>query len=165
MVPELDISVVSTFYWNVNGRWPMIDTSFMHDSYDIVFISETHCNGSLLKSVNGFNIVSDPNFKSNTHGGLAAYISVKLYPYITNIRFSKCSLSFSFTTLPGFCFIGVYMYPIDSMNFELDDFGLLSEDILFWLNKDFVPFVGGDFNSRLGDINSLAKNLAFSMSQ
>ena len=126
----------------------MIDTKFML-SYDVVFLSETHSNGSLLKHVDGFHIVSDPSFSSNNYGGMAAYVSLKLFPYITNIRFTKCSLAFSFTTLPGFCFMSIYMFPRDSINSDTSDFGTLSEEISYWLNHGFIPYMGGDYNSRL----------------
>ena len=125
--------------------------------YDIVFICETHANGELLKNVDGFHIIADPVFSSKSHGGMASYVNLKLFPYVTNIRFTKCTLSFSFSTLPGYCFMLVYMYPLDSPNFDLNDFGILSEEISFWINKGFVPFMGGDYNSRLGDINLLSQ--------
>ena len=125
--------------------------------FDVVFISETHTNGSLLKHVNDFHIVADPSYSSNKHGGIAAYVHHRLFPYIKNIRFSKCTLSFSFTIFPGFCFMLVYMYPIDSVNYELNDFGILSEEISFWLSQGVIPYIGGDFNARLGDLNSISQ--------
>ena len=51
----------------------------------------------------------------------------------------------------------VYMYPYDSNNFEINDFGILSEEISHWINQDFIPYIGGDFNSRLGDINAISQ--------
>ena len=136
----------------------LVDKTFMVD-YDIVFISETHANGSLLQNTNGYHIISDPSFTSDNHGGMAAYVSLKLFPYIANIRFSKRTLSFSFTILPGFCFMLTYMYPLDSINYELSDFGILSEEINFWLEHGFTPYIGGDYNARLGDLNILSQRL------
>ena len=125
--------------------------------YDVVFLSETHANGSLMKYVEGFNIIADPTFTSNNNGGMASYVSCRLFPYITNIRFSKCTLSFSFSILPGFCFMLTYMYPLDSINYNLDDFGILSEELSYWLDNGFIPFMGGDYNARLGDLGILAQ--------
>ena len=127
------------------------------DDYDIVFIAETHTSGKLLKIVDGFHIISDPLFSFKSHGGMASYINLRLFPYITNIRFTKCTLSFSLSILPGFCFMLVYMYPLDSPNFDLNDFGILSEEISFWINKGFVPYMGGDYNSRFGDFNIISQ--------
>ena len=47
----------------------MVDTKFI---YDVMFISEIHVNGSLLKLVDGYRIVSDPSFSSNNHDGMAS---------------------------------------------------------------------------------------------
>ena len=51
----------------------------------------------------------------------------------------------------------VYIYPVDSLNFSLGDFGTLSEDILLWTRQGITPFIGGDMNARLGDINILSE--------
>ena len=134
----------------------MMDKTFMMD-YDIVFISETHANASLLQHVNGYHIISDPSFMSNNYGGMAAYVSLRLSPYLTNVRFSKCTLSFSVSVLPGICFMITYMFPLDSINYDLNDFGILSEEISFWLDRGFTPYIGGDFNSRLGDLSLLSQ--------
>ena len=155
-MPEINFNNINVCFWNVNGRWSIIDVKFM-DNFDIIFLSETHVNGSLLKHVDGYKIISDPSFASNNSGGMVAYVKLKLFPYITNIRFSKCTLSFSLSILPGFCFILVYMYPLDSMNYELNDFGIYSEEISYWLDYGFTPYIGGDFNSRLGNLNILSQ--------
>ena len=88
---------------------------------------------------------------------MAAYVNFKLYSYITNIRFIKCTLSFSFNTLPSFCFMLIYMFPRDSINYDLNDFGTLSEEISYWVNHGFTPYMGGDYNSRLRDLNKLSQ--------
>ena len=134
---EVNKSNTNIYLWNVDGRWPMIGTKFMFN-YDAVFLSKTHVNGSLLKHVDGFRIVSNPSFSSNNYGGMASYVNLKLYPYITNIRLRKRTLSFSFTTLPGFCF----MSPRDSINDDLNDLGTLSEEIFYWL-KPYVHTLYG----------------------
>ena len=121
----------------------MIDPKFMN-GYDIVFISETHVNGSLLKHVDGFKPISDPTFAAINSGGMAAYLNVRLFPYVCNIRFTKCTLSFSLSILPGFCFMLVYIYPVDSMNYNLNDFGIVSEEISYWLLCGNTPYIGRD---------------------
>ena len=84
------------------------------------------------------------------------YFPFKYFEYVTSIRFTKCTLSFSFTILPHYSFVAVYIYPIDSKNFANTDFGILSEELAFWTNKGSTPYVGGDFNSRLGNIAELS---------
>ena len=125
--------------------------------YDIIFITETHCNGNVLPTVNGFSVISDPSFPTLTsHGGIAAYVKTRIFEYVTNIRYTKISLSFMLSCLPRFSFMAVYMYPVDSVNYALVDFGTLSEEIEYWLNKGAAPFIAGDFNSRLGSLKDLA---------
>ena len=52
--------------------------------------------------------------------------------------------------------MGVYIYPYDSSNFSGCDLGTLSNAIGYWLSNSVTPFVGGDFNSRPGDLNVLS---------
>ena len=116
---------------------------------------ETHVNGLLLPNIDGYRIIADPTFPMIAqHGGIAAYVTVKYFA--TGIRFSKCTLSFSLDTLREYCFIGVYIYPIDSINFSNSEFGILSEELSFWLNRGITPYIGGDFNARLGNIGELS---------
>ena len=84
---------------------------------------------------------------------MASYVKLRLFPYITNICFTKYTLSFSFTIFTGFCFMLIR----DSINYELNDFGILSEEICYWINHVFIPYMGGDYNLRLGDMNILSQ--------
>ena len=52
--------------------------------------------------------------------------------------------------------MGTYIYPIDSDNFDVSDYGSVIEDIRYWVCKRFHPFICGDFNSRKGDFNALS---------
>ena len=132
----------------------------MSNNCDIVLLCETHCNKNLLPQINGYEIIADPNFpESTTHGGIAGYIKANFYKYITNIRFSKCTLSFTFSFLPHFCYMMVYLYPVDSKNYDDTDFGTLAEEIIFWNNLGYTLYIGGDFNARLGDLNVISFSL------
>ena len=37
--------------------------------------------------------------------------------------------------------MGVYIYPIDSYNHDVGDYGIVIEEVNFWLNIDFLPLV------------------------
>ena len=52
--------------------------------------------------------------------------------------------------------MGVYVYPYDLSNFSLCDFGTLPNDIEYWLSDGITPSIGGDFDSRPGDLNVLS---------
>ena len=126
---------------------------------DIVFISESHCSCSSMPEINGFKIVGDPKFPLiSTHGGNVAYIKNDIYEHMQSLRFSKCSISFKFNFAPGIVFMGVYIYPYDSYNYDDCDFALLSSEIEYWLCKGVIPFMGGDLNSRIGDLNAFGLN-------
>ena len=56
--------------------------------------------------------------------------------------------------------MGVCIYPYDSNNFSDTDYAELIRDIKYWTDKGYQPYIGGDFNSRIGDINQIsAKSL------
>ena len=103
-------------------------------------------------------ILFDPNFPLTTYqGGQATYVSVKFSSFLSNIRYSKCTIAFSFSIIPNYSFMSVYINPVNSDFYSLDDFGLVSEELTFWNDKGYTPFIGGDFNSRLGDLNELSE--------
>ena len=125
-------------------------------SYDIVFILECHANVQVLPEVNGFEKFGDPSFVGSTDGGMAACVKRHLSPYVTNLRFNKCSLAFSLSHIPQFSFMCVYVYPVDSMNFSMEDFGILSSEISHWLDMNVTPYIGGDMNARMGDLDGIS---------
>ena len=148
---------LNIYRWNINGRWVLIDKKIMIN-YDVIFISKTHCNGKLLPAVAGFQILFDPNFPLTTfQGGQAVYVSVKFYSFLCNIRYSKCTISLSISTMQDYSYMSVYINPVNSDFYSLDDFGLVSEELTFWSDKGYTPFIGGDFNSQLGDLNELSE--------
>ena len=52
----------------------------------------------------------------------------------------------------------IYIYPTDSKNFDITDYGICINEIRYWLEKGSTPFVDGDLNSRPGDLNMIASN-------
>ena len=121
---------------------------------DILFLLETHCNCTSMPVISGFRAIGDPKFPlTAAHGGIVVYIKNNIYDHMQRIRFSRCCVSFNFTFAPKIVFIGVYVYPYDSLNFTESDFATLVCEIKFWISGGFVPFIGGDFNARVGDLN------------
>ena len=133
------------------------------DDKDIVFLSEAHCNSKSLGNLSDFNVYGDPSFPLfQRHGGLAVYVNSFYSPYINNLRFTKCTISFSLSIIPKVFYMGVYMYPTDSDNYDLGDFGIITDEVKYWLCKGFTPYMGGDFNSRLGNLDEIsAKSLGW----
>ena len=86
--------------------------------------------------------------------------------YTKDLRFSKSTISFTISTFPNCFFMGVYVYPIDSHNYEDTDCGSVVTEINDWLEKGYVSYIGGDFNSRLGNINEISeKSLKWTFSE
>lgn len=56
---------------------------------------------------------------------------------------------------PKYIFIGVYLPPEDSVYADPAAFARLCELLLKCREKGLTPFLGGDFNSRLGELNNL----------
>ena len=53
----------------------------------------------------------------------------------------------------------VYLYPVDSKNYDDTEFGTLAEEIIFWNNLGYTLYIGGDCNARLGDLNVISENI------
>ena len=108
---------------------------------DVIFLSETHCNVNSLEHKSGFNVYGDPTFPLfQRHGGLAVFVNECYDPYVNNLRFSKCTISFSLSIIPKVFFMGVYIYPIDWYNHDVCDYGIVIEEVNFWLNIGFLPY-------------------------
>ena len=128
------------------------------NTLDILFLSKTHCNVDVLDVISGFTKFGDKNFPLiQKHAGLAVYVRGNYAQYVKEIRYGRSSISLSINTIPNFFFMGVYIYPTDSFNYNDTDFGGLISDMNYWLMKGYHPIVGGDFNSRVGNINEISK--------
>ena len=128
-------------FWNINGTWTSVDKKIIND-IDIVFLSETHSNVKSLECVQGFTAFGDPDFPHfQKHGGNAVYIKNFYGQYITNLRFTKFTISFTLSMLTNICFMGVYVYPPSSPNFKDTDYAEVINEIKYWLSKGFHPYV------------------------
>ena len=124
---------------------------------DLVFLSETHANVKSLDAVPNFELFGDPSFPLfQNHGGQVVLVSSVYAQYITDLRFTKCTISFSLSVVPDVFFMGVYVYPPSSPNHKDTDFAIVINEIDYWMSKGYTPYVGGDFNSRIGDIGAIA---------
>ena len=127
------------------------------DEKDIIFISETHANVKSLDTVSNFESFGDPTFPLlQNHGGQAVLLSSVYAQHIIDLRFTKCTISFSLSVVPNVFFMGVYVYPPSSPNHKDTDFAIVIDEIDYWMSKGYVPYIGGDFNSRIGDVNQIA---------
>ena len=144
-------------FWNVNGRWKQIVDSctMILQDYDFMFLSETKLPVGCLPTIKNYRIFIDPNIKLRHRGGVAVYVQEKLAKYVTKIRYEECFVSFMLSNVPKYMFIGVYIPPEDSVYADPGAFARLSELLLECRKNGFTPFLGGDFNSRIGNMNDI----------
>ena len=82
---------------------------------------------------------------------------ITLAQYVKDLRFSKSSISFIISTIPNVFFMGIYIYPVDSQSYKDTDFGTVIDEINYWMRKGYLPYIGGDFNSNVGDLKTLSE--------
>ena len=144
-------------FWNVNGRWKQIADNFptsLH-GYDFMFLSETKLPVGYLPVINNYQTFIDPNVKLRHRGGVAVYVHERISKYVTKVSYDECFVSFMLSNSPKHIFIGVYLPPEDSVYADPTAFARLCDLLLKCRDKGLTPFLGGDFNSRLGELNNL----------
>ena len=85
------------------------------------------------------------------------YIKNNLVKNVMDISYNRSFLAFRFDFGPSYLFGGVYIQPENSKNFEPGMFADLDTLTSRCIEYDYTPFIGGDFNSRLGDLNDLSQ--------
>ena len=78
---------------------------------------------------------------------------------IFSIRHNECYLSFRLDFAPNYVFCGVYIQPENAKYFQSKMFADVNSLLHGYRQNGFVPFIGGDFNSRLGDLNKLGSGM------
>ena len=82
-VPEDFTRDITIRWWNVNGRWSIVEKKFMNNT-DIIFICETRGSCLSMPEFPGFKIVGDPKFPLiSTHG---AYVKNGIHEHIQLLR-------------------------------------------------------------------------------
>ena len=125
---------------------------------DIIFICETKCSFDALPPIQGYSLICDHDY-NKPYGGIAAYVKTPLYAQICKTEFYTSYLLLEFSHLPYHTFFGVYIQPSDSKYFETSLFSELASRVSDCIGKGNIPFIGGDINSRIGDINVLANEV------
>ena len=126
-------------------------TAWIQD-FDVIFFSETH--GKTYDIVNfELKIINDASNPSR--GGLAMYIKNEIAHLVKDVNKNECFVSFKIDTIPDHELIGVYIPPIDSEYYHDRYFADLNNKLLENTRADIKTLIGGDFNSRPGDLNKM----------
>ena len=75
--------------------------------------------------------------------------------------YNVCFISFKLSNVPSYIFIGVYIPPEDSPYADPACFARLNTLLMENLRKGVIPFIGGDFNSRIGNMEDLRNNWTY----
>ena len=77
---------------------------------------------------------------------------------VIDISYNRCFLTFRFDFALSYLFGGVYIKPENSKHFEPSMFADLDTLMCHCIECDYTPFIGGDFNTRFGDLNELSQS-------
>ena len=119
----------------------------------MIFISETNLGYDALPSFEKYTRVADPSKKTCSYGGIAWYIKNSLAKHMFQVQFNEAYISFRLTIFPNYVFIGVYVQPEGARHFKVNMFADVGALLAECHDKGFTPYIGGDFNSRPGDLH------------
>ena len=77
---------------------------------------------------------------------------------IFDLSYDECYVSFRLDIAPTYLFGGVYINPENSKYFTPEMFAELDSLLVRCDENDYIPYIGGDFNSRLDDFNLLCSS-------
>ena len=111
-----------------------------------------------LPTIVNYTTFADPKKKFCNHGGIAAYVKNCFASNIFDLSYNECYVSFRLDIAPTYLFGGVYINPENSKYFTPEMFAELDSLLVRCDENDYIPYIGGDFNSRLGDFNLLCSS-------
>ena len=126
--------------------------------YDILCFSETHIASANLPCINNYRKVADPPIQYLKRWGTAIYVSNKFSKYIFGISYNQTYVSLRLTICPQLKFCSVYITCENSAYANAGSFGHLTQLLCECASHKQIPILGGDFNSRVGDLNNIKVN-------
>ena len=145
-------------WWNVNKRLSHVlkyDNPLEENELDMFFVSETCLGHGSYPVFKDFTTISDPTVKTCQHGGFAWYVKDSLCSHLIGVTYGSSFVAFSLDMFPHTVFVGVYIKPEGSAFFDPMMFTELGSYIMDCHERNKVVFIGGDFNSRPGDLNEI----------
>ena len=127
---------------------------FGGELYDIIFIFESNLAYSALPEIDNYTVFSNPENRYCKHGGIALYLKDNIATHIFDITYNECFIMFRLDFAPSRMFGGVYMYHERSVYYEDRMFADVDKMLSKCNEMGIIPFIGGDFNARVGDLNS-----------
>ena len=125
----------------------------MSGEYDLVFISETNLGYDALPRFDKYVLIANPDEVTCSHGGIAWYVKDNLAAHVYRTRFHTSYISLQLDIVPNCMFMGVYFQPEGTRYFEPSMFSDVVSALIECTESGVVPYIGGDFNSHIGDPN------------
>ena len=139
--PDNEIKTIKILWWNVNKRLDAIAKShspIQNYRPKIVFVLESALGYDIIPNVKFYRKLADTSIESLNHGGVVAYIDKNIFSHVFEITYSKFYIAFRLDFVPHFIFIGVYIQPINSPYFDSNMYGILSELILSYRERNLI---------------------------
>ena len=130
--------------------------------YDVIFILEANLATSVLPSVKHYTAYANPNLKLCIHCGIAVYEKNDYSKNIFDLSYGECYITFRFNFAPNYIFGGVYIQPENAGYFNPSMCAQLASILSHCVECNYIPYIGGDFNARLGNWNLLSKSWHYS---
>ena len=128
--------------------------------YDFIFISETNLGYDYLPNFKGYRLFADSKKKLCVHGGIAFYIRENYAKFVHKVCYREAHISFRVKQYPKYVFFGVYIQPEGARYFDASMFTELVTDLLDCQSQGLIPYIGGDFNCRIGNPSDLLRQTA-----
>ena len=122
---------------NVNKRFYIILKNLSPIKYFAQYLGY-----DVIPEIYGYRKLADPSIRMLNHGGVVAYVHNSLSTNVFDISYKKCFLSLHFDFNPMFVFIGTYIQPENSLNFNSGMFSDLCKIILTSKQRGLIPILG-----------------------
>lgn len=98
---------------------------------------------------------------TRNHGGTAAYISDNIATHVFDITYRQSYIALRLDSCPTYIFIGTYVQPESSSYYTPVMFTDIINLLMNCKERNIIPILGGDFNCRPGNLNSLDVNMKY----
>ena len=128
---------------------------------DLIFISETNLAYDTLPTFDEYTLIADASVKSCSYGGIAWYVKDSIAKHVFHVTHNQAFISFRLDIAPRYLFVGVYIQPEGARHFDTKMFSDLGSLLIDCREKGLIPFIGGDFNSRPGELRQLGNDISW----
>ena len=156
--------MIEILWWNVNRKPNILicnNSPIKSKQYQIIFTSETSIGYNGLPVIPKYTLFADSTVLTRNHGGIATYISDNIASHVFNITYKQSYTAFRLDFCPTYIFIGTYIQPESSNYYTPVMFTDVVNLLMKCKERNLIPILGGDFNSRPGNLSNLNVNMKY----